>query len=331
MKTEGNQSASLASMSPWDTLGDAENKTEIKTHMISKERNPKRIACYWIKDYERKVGIKVEYKDEKRDLKIPSFTQLKIVNDEVRGILYILLNNNDVRDVFAELCYSLCGILQDAEEKDYLALTISILYKWRRLFEEKNSALSIEKQKGLIGEISFIEQGIKQGIAAYSLIDGWVGGTGDHQDFVFGSTLVEVKTKRGGAYQKVRISSEHQLEKSNQERLFLVVFSVVKDEINGKTLNEIIEHLFGMIGIHERIAFENKLADYGFFLEEKHKEKWKINENQVFEVEDQFPAITPRSIPPEIRAVAYDLELGGLKNFETNMMELANILRNENA
>ena len=67
-------------------------------------------------------------------------------------------------------------------------------FLWKKLFDKINfNGLSIEQQKGLIGESLFINHLLDHQKSSSTILNGWTGPDFEDKDFVFGATGIEIK------------------------------------------------------------------------------------------------------------------------------------------
>ena len=74
--------------------------------------------------------------------------------------LYIYLLDNDLKDIFSLFIQNILEeIEKSVAESEAIKTTLNVVSKWKRLFDKINfNGLSLEQQKGLIGELLFLDQ-----------------------------------------------------------------------------------------------------------------------------------------------------------------------------
>ena len=97
---------------------------------------------------------------------------------------------------------------------------------WKKLFDKINfQGLSIERQKGLIGELLLFNAILDEEYSIDALLESWTGPDFNDKDFRFGSFGIEVKLT-SSKVPKVKISSERQLDSENLTKLYLLIYIV---------------------------------------------------------------------------------------------------------
>jgi hypothetical protein len=177
--------------------------------------------------------------------------------------------------------------------------------------------LSPEKQKGLIGELLFLNYLLSNGLTPEVVLEAWTGADYEDRDFTFGSTGIEIKfTSSKNA--KVKISSERQLELQSLENLYLILYTSDEVKENGVSLNSIIEQTRSTIPIDaDRLNFNAKLVLLGYLEEDKdhYGQLYSIKKSFCYQVESNFPRIIESQLVQGLFDVSYSIELSALENF----------------
>lgn len=193
------------------------------------------------------------------------------------------------------------------------------LLEWKVFFASLKGRrpLSPDQQIGLCGELLIFEQLIREASEFDMALDAWVGPQGKAQDFLWNGRAAEVKTCLGNqAY--LKISSLEQLNRSDLRVLLLVVVSLSRgtEDCEGD--------MFTLLGLVIRIRkklrsvplalnrFEASLLQAGFHFQDK--EYYDINYyslegTKYYSVEEEFPCLTPATIPDGVRQAAYSLDI----------------------
>jgi hypothetical protein len=237
-----------------------------------------------------------------------------------RRSLVLLLKDNEQRELFAELCRDIVRAGEAATENgDALNRSIRRTMRWHHLLRGgRSDQLSLEEQRGLLGELDFLDRLI--GLLGHrAAIEAWKGPSGSSKDFELGDCLIEVKARRGAARPHVQISSEDQLIDVEGCRLFLIVTpidAVVKPA--GKTLTDYISDLdrqFSMEDAESYMLWEQALAETGFdFAHDYSERRWMVGRSLELEVTDGFPRITG-PLPNGVSGVRYCISLDACTPF----------------
>jgi len=182
----------------------------------------------------------------------PTLKGLDISYDRSNRLLIYILNDNDQRTIFWSLCNDIIDSTKQAEsEEEALNIAINRSWKWHFLLRGGRSGkLSIEEQKGLIGELLVLEGVVMQGMTHSEAISCWLGPFDSPKDFIIGDMGIEVKARRGAAAPFITINSEHQLDSSDISKLFLHVCHINPspgDVENGITLDRVVDRIFNQI------------------------------------------------------------------------------------
>lgn len=267
--------------------------------------------------------------DKFRDIRICSRRDER--NNKKQYLLISLLNNQH-RDVFSILCEDLIHRVEELEsETDLVKQLLIRLEKWRLLFEKLGQkGLSAEAQRGLFGELVFLNQFIEKSQKPDYCLNSWKGSAKSVQDFQYSDWAVEVKTTHGKNQQKLYISSERQLDSSLVPNIYLIHISLEVREGFGKTLNQIVNEIIEILKNSPAAlnSFRLKLLEIGYF--EHHHDLYKspgysIRQTICYRITDDFPCITEAMIPSGIGDVKYSLVISANENW---LIELSEIINN---
>lgn len=232
-----------------------------------------------------------------------------------RWTLSFELLRNEQQDVFAILC---CDVIEYSRvaigEKEALTLAISRYRQWGKLLEQQRSGLMNESlQKGLLGELLFLEERINLQDFALEAIQGWVGADGADQDFVYSDGWFEVKCIGASAI-GVTISSLEQLDCSDAGELVIKRVDKTAPERSGAiSLNDMVHRISSQIDGEALDLFCAKLYSYGYIdLQEYSEQKYYCSSTQRYRVDDSFPRITRKMVAKQISSLRYELNLPSL-------------------
>jgi hypothetical protein len=161
---------------------------------------------------------------------LSTFSNLKDINVELipdesnpeKPVLLFKLLNNQHKDIFSVLCEDLIASISSVTDETQLVKELLNRFeKWKSLFDKVASQeLSPEEQRGLFGELFLVRKFLQNNSDFLKILNSWIGQEKSVRDFQSGTWSVEVKTTSGNNHQKIRISSERQLDTSNLEHLF---------------------------------------------------------------------------------------------------------------
>jgi hypothetical protein len=235
--------------------------------------------------------------------------------------LYIYLLDNDLKDIFSLFIQN---ILEEMEtsvtENEAIKTTLNVVSKWKKLFDKINfNGLSLEQQKGLIGELLFLNSLLDNEKTSANAVNTWTSAERDFQakDFTLGSVGVEVKFT-ASKQPKVKVSNERQLDTENLSELFLILYSTEAVKDNGISLNSIVVQTRQKISTEdERSVFNAKLQLIGYFDEdmEYYGRMYSLKRTFVFNVTSEFPKIVKSQLPLGIYDTLYSIEISAVENF----------------
>ena len=238
----------------------------------------------------------------------------------------IVLSDNDLMDVFILFLEDLIRSLKTTNDENDIPLVLNEKVEyWGKLFAKiKGELLSKERQRGLYGELTFLNSLLNQSKDFVQTISTWTGPDGSNQDFSNGLSAVEVKTSKA-TKPTVNIASELQLDWTILDNLYLHVIHI--DELNNdsNTLEKLIEDIKLKIAKHSNLLrlFEEKLNLVGIpFGEEKHYNEigFIIRSQRAYRVQNGFPVLINDTISNNaIHNVKYQIDLTALEPFEAKL------------
>lgn len=220
---------------------------------------------------EFKYDYITEYKNENNENEYIIISQSK---DYDSGIFEIIAN--DITDQLEKV----------AVPKKMLSSLIDTLSKWKKFFALNSDVIMSEQmQEGLYGELLVLKKLLF--CFGEEVVSYWSGADKETHDFYIGGSAVEVKTTAAKSTEKIRISSEHQLNpKDVNSGLFLYVNMVRKSRTDGETLPVIIDSIQKELSAYNRSVFFEKLFQYGYIpaCEEKYNLGFHLRSYQVYAV-----------------------------------------------
>ncbi|MEI5688948.1 PD-(D/E)XK motif protein [Sphingomonas kyungheensis] len=254
---------------------------------------------------------------------LPKLRNLELKFQDVAGgrALVLFLKDADQRELFENLCLDIVRAGDPAVDNgDALNRAVRRAMRWHHLLRGgRSDLLSIEEQRGLLGELQFLRRLIDL-LGAFPAVEAWKGPSGSSKDFELYRCLVEVKARRGAAKPFVQISSEDQLSDVDGCSLNLVVSAVdaaVKPD--GKTLTDYaleLEKLFAAAEPEAYRLWEQALIDSGFDFDDDYSDRrWTLGKTTEFEVSGDFPRLTA-PLKPGVSGVRYSIALDACAPFQ---------------
>lgn len=243
-------------------------------------------------------------------------------NDHENNIeLYIYLLDSELKDIFSLFIQNILEeIKMSVTESEALIKTLNVISKWKKLFDKINfKGLSLEQQKGLIGELLFLNYLLDNSKTNTKSVNAWTSSERDFQakDFTLGSMGVEVKFT-SSKQPRIKISNEKQLDGDNLNKLFLMLYSSEAVKDNGFSLNSLIDQTRKKITSEEvRSLFNAKLQLNGYFDDDKehYGNMYSLKKTYAFDVIHQFPKIIKTQLPLGIYDTSYSIEISAVENF----------------
>jgi hypothetical protein len=266
----------------------------------------------------------IAFRISTKAIDISSISDLKDIVSEVipdetdidKNLILISLADNSLSSIFAVLCEDLFQAVSTIEEELVLVQTLQNRFiQWKELFVmAKGSGLSLEKQIGLFGELFLLKKLLLQTELLKETLSIWTGPEKGIRDFEKNNCAIEVKTTYTHNHQKIRISSERQLDTTLLNYLFLFHLSIEKRNGDKNTLNTIVEEIYSILGGNKFLSniFKRKLISAGYF--EHHKPIYKnnsflIREEDFYIIEKDFPRIEEKDLMKGVGDVKYSIIL----------------------
>ncbi len=234
--------------------------------------------------------------------------------------LHIYLLDNQLKDIFSLFIENIVEeISKSVTENEALVETSNVVLKWKKLFDKINfQGLTIERQKGLIGELLLFNSLLDEEYSIDALLESWTGPDFNDKDFRFGSFGIEVKLT-SSKVPKVKISSERQLDNENLTKLYLVLYVVEEVKDKGFSLNAIIEQIRTKINNNQNALkfFNERLLLVGYFDEdfENYKRQYAFRKRNFYEVTNDFPRLVASDLPIGLFDTKYNIELSAIEQF----------------
>lgn len=265
-------------------------------------------------------SLVVMHVDESVPVDIPSSYAITakvrpLINES--KVLEFQLTHSSFEEIFLRLCWDMIDFSNSAESP--LKALVNRYLSWQKLLQRTgNSALSKSAQKGLIGELFYLQEMIKHHGAEKALLS-WVGPNGGDQDFLFDDTWTEVKTT-SSASDTVTISSLEQLNQSVPGTLTVYKLEEISPNKSNITLPKKVNEIRTELGndILNLDRFKIKLLMYGY----KKSDEEQYNAHQFrfisrtdYDVNKSFPRLTNENVPHEIIKCSYTFSLAALEPF----------------
>ena len=251
---------------------------------------------------------------------IPSSYAVRAVNPPLANGNYALefqLVHDTFDEEFQRLCWDMIEVTIESPQplKDMIARYMT----WQKLLQYKHTGvLSFENQKGLIGELLYLEE-LLASMDCAEAVNAWCGPEGSDQDYVMATTWTEIKTVALAAT-TVKISSLQQLDQEIDGILKVYVLEKSTEGPDRVTLPDVVSRIKSALAEEPQVLdrFEMKLFKYGYrHVEEgEYRKNWfRLVESREFNVTNGFPKLTAENVPSGVEKCTYDLSLLSLEAF----------------
>ncbi|MDP3515679.1 MAG: PD-(D/E)XK motif protein [Pseudohongiella sp.] len=257
----------------------------------------------------------------------PKLPKLKNISISFRqsgtGYAFILvLADQSQTEIFEKLCQDVVSAAEEGIDiSDALSRAINRTQRWHIMLRSGHSkGLSIEEQRGLVGELAFLRD-LVDGLGPETAIEAWTGPLGSAKDFELIGACIEVKTRRSAAKPFVTISSADQLADVPGSKLFLRVTRVSSAILpSGKSLHDHVK-MTAKLFVNSTSAFDNweeAIYSTGYDpLNSYDDRRWKLGDTDTYEVIPNFPRLVP-PLPAGIENLRYSLSLDACAPYLNN-------------
>ena len=286
-----------------------------------------------------KTGNHLYIFETSKNAKFPEFKNLKfkglfieIFEFKETRELHVFLLDNHLKDIFSLFIENILEeISKSVTENEALIETSNVVLKWKKLFDKINfQGLSIERQKGLIGELLLFNSIQDEGYSIDALLESWTGPDFNDKDFRFGSFGIEVKLT-SSKVPKVKISSERQLDSENLTKLYLLIYIVEEVKDKGLSLNSLIEQIRNKINNNQNALkkFNERLLLVGYFDEDfdNYSNQYAFRKRNFYEVNNNFPRLVASDLPTGLFDTKYNIELSAIEQFLVNNESILELIK----
>ncbi|WP_052441594.1 PD-(D/E)XK motif protein [Streptacidiphilus anmyonensis] len=244
--------------------------------------------------------------------------------------LDLVLRTGAYADIFTALVADLLVRLAQVTAEPG-GVVVNRLSEWQRMLAGISpDGLSREQQRGLFGELhtlSYLFLPTFGPDAVYA----WTGPDQQLQDFQFEHGSVEVKTATGHDANRVRISSERQLDDTGPGALFLVTLALdARRGGRGVSLPELVHQVrnqaasLGVAGeLEQRLVRAGYLDTQSRLYEDR---RYALRRRTVHRVADGFPRVTEQTRPVGVSDVVYTVNLLAAARFLVGYEDMITIL-----
>lgn len=308
---------------PWDKLDmpsignvsmlrvDANNKHDV---FYAKDPSNKYMLFFFVKEfpkYTRSVEL--------------NGVEVALLEISNKKAMVLTLKNNQDWELFLHVCLDLNNITKNSEtECDAARCFYNRLLYWQYFMKHnRTNMLTKEEQLGLMGELLFLDLYLLPKYDPLEAMAFWTGPDGDVQDFSIDNKRIEIKTCASPSKNEVKISSAQQLYSANCQVFLSVVYLMpsVADHSGAFSLYKLAKRIADKIK-DKTVAYElfiQKLASVGMFVDDVYDDDFMVcNGIKFFDVNKDFPKITPDILPDAINKVVYTISLNMASGYEVS-------------
>lgn len=319
----------------WDNQSPSEDEIIVKTRI---ETIPQ-FKCFAATNH--KTGNHLFFIDLSNKAVIPEFkksnfrgVKVDVFDLDTEKQLNIYLIDNELKDIFTLFIENIIDEIKNIPiENDAIRTISNIIQRWKKLFDKlKNQGLTLEQQKGLLGELLFLNEMIEKGFNPYHLLNCWTGPDYEDKDFTIGGTSFEIKLT-ASKLPRIKITSERQLDSQNLEKLFLKNYICENLKENGISLNDTINNIRNKISNDSATLkyFNEKLELVGYYDDdfEEYFLQYGIKSKTLYEIRDSFPKLISDMLPIGVYNTSYYIENSAVEEFIVDSDEVLKELKNE--
>ena len=256
--------------------------------------------------------------------RLPKLNHIEVAFRDLSKRAFVLrLLDEAQRELFLTLCLNVVEAAEGADSlSNALYRAIHRTRRWHFFLKSGGSrGLSIEEQRGLVGELAFLNE-LCDIVGPAAAIEAWKGPEGSSKDFEFPHCCIEVKARRGAAKPYVRISSEDQLSDIDGGSVFLKVYNVDSAVLpDGENLHRHVSKLAVRFEENDKSydQWEGLISAAGYAPEDDYEDRrWVVGAAKTFSVVEGFPRVVA-PLQEGVGNLVYTIALESCMPFLTNV------------
>ena len=338
-RTTTTRTAPMTTDDPWRGIDPPTEGARISARRVPDSGTPD-WGLYWALDSRHQCLLILQHRSGHSSRRLPRLRGLRVeaqpTEEEAGQRLIIRLTDGEQREVFHRFCVDIVDATRPSRsEAEAVERFLGRTWRWHRLLRGGGDGrLSLEEQKGLIGELCVLERQLIPTIGPADAVRAWTGPVGAPKDFQVGWIGIEAKT-HSPHVPSVRISSAEQLDTAGTARLFLHIVEVsgAPDDTESVTITDIASRVRGVIAaldMSAAIQFEERLNATGFDWNDDYSDSpLLIGDASLYEVLEGFPRVTPPMFQPGVEDVRYSVVLSRCESFRVDMTVLIQAISGE--
>lgn len=321
----------MSSEDPWKEIEPPEQAALMSGRRVDPELP---WNLFWAVDVDRQCLLVLQHgrgaSSSRRPPKLRGIqVEARAVSADEQQILIRLLDGEQ-KEIFYRFCMDVVRAIGAAQtEAEAAERLLGRTWRWHRLLRSgRDTKLTEEEQRGLIGELRVIEKHLFPFMRPAAAVRCWTGPLDSPKDFEIGTVHVEAKT-RSPTQDGVSISSERQLDLADCDQLYMYVAQIASaagEPAAGITVTDAAKRICSELEAHDAYAlesFEARLFATGFdWAHDYTSQPWLVTQESLFEVTDDFPRIARSRLPAGVRDVRYRIGLAECAGHEVDFAVL---------
>lgn len=279
------------------------------------------------------LSLPLDFRVDFYGQKLENITTIYRKNKTENSII-IELTNNFLVSYFNDTIVSLFFKIKDITNvEESTSVFIKSINEWCSFFAKgSNDKHDQDAIQGFFGELSVLNELLYQAdsTSVNYILNSWRGPYDENNDFYLDKKNIEVKTKRHSK-SNVRISSEFQLDQENDKGMELIIVSVESVNLNGLTLEFIIEKIKNQVyflsgdlmilytALKKKNLTPLNFKDYDIY-------QFSLISHIYYDTLDrEFPKLIRSELPSSLTKINYDINLTGLDDLIIFKLETFNL------
>jgi hypothetical protein len=267
------------------------------------------------------LWISFDLSNNLRTLFTPRLENISFI--KINNTVSINLKNPGFREFFNDWIDQFSLKMNENDENEIIIEKFNKEIKALILLGKKEIKLSWEAARGLYGEFLVIKKYlIENKLSPIEIIEGWHRPAPSNHDFDYKDFSLEVKTVSKDST-TVKITSEYQLESTENKPLFLNCYRIEKiDKSNIDSLGELfneIKHLLTptIFNLFEIKCVEDTFCEYLGPEKMPLDYKFTILEDNIYFVDQLlFPRVKKQDLNPAISKFSYNIDISSFEDFK---------------
>lgn len=258
----------------------------------------------------------------------------RIETEDGHILLKLELASDFLAEVFSNLVRDVVPyIAAEADKRSGAQALLRRLQEWKSLLDqERITSLSLERQRGLFGELLFLESHALQALDQRSAVLAWRGPYQEIHDFLTATVEVEVKTGlTSDEISSFKVCGEQQLNSRDGRQIFVYFVKLAAvPSGDGTSLPDLVGELRARFSCSPDVKalFERALERAGYFdvHSSQYNQHLRVDDTVCFEVRPGFPKLSTEVVPEGIHHIQYRVRVSACAPFSVTRAVLEETL-----